>query len=510
MCVVLFIATMMSLLNGQLWVSATSDPDANIHSLCDQSVRNFQLLTPREADAEPSPVSGRNCVCNMVHEATWGAPKIEIDCTALELHNENIIPRSLPFGTQLFDLSWNSLSRIPRFYQNLDQLKVFRLNNNHITKIEKDDLSRLSYLEELDVSNNDIETIETFDSLTALKHLKIAYNNLRTLPDLIFDKLTNLIHLSLSGNDMNALLFEKNIYSSLGLNTQSLQVLELDYCKLTWLAIEAGESLLELRLRGNAFFKEFPILSPNIKLLDLSANPIRRLDSTFYPGKLKQLETLLLEDMPNLYILDVSSMATFHNLRKLSLQNSKNFTYFNKLAFDPIELEIDLTDDNGETQMFDKLDEINLTGTKVQKLSEELHAYIPNVEFIALDGCPMVCDCDLKWLLGKRAGIRTNGICEKPLSTQNLRIDDIAPESIKNCSEFSRFMFKIINGLLIILMIILVGVGMYFLVMGCRPSKKFYIRQRLGVNSPYSRITVEPLGAGVGHQSSYRPTTSQA
>lgn len=180
------------------------------------------------------------------------------------------------------------------------------------------------------------------------------------------------------------------------------------------------------------------------------------------------------------------------------MQNSRNFTYLSELAFDSGE-------DGQGTNVLEQLHEIILTGTKLRKLSERLLEYMPQVQVIALDGCPMVCDCDLKWLMGRRAGITTHGVCEKPLSARDQRIDEVAPEAMKNCSEFSRFMFRIMNGLLVLFLIVLCSVAMYFLVMGCRPSKKFYIRQRLGVHSPYSRITVEPLGQ------SYRPSTiSQA
>lgn len=481
--------------------ASSSNPALNIGALCDQSIRNFRLLTPQD---DGHTATDMHCTCRMVDEAPWGAPKIEIDCSALELENGNILTKNLPFTTQLLDITWNSLTRIPKFTQNLEQLKIYRLHQNHIEKIEAGDLMGLTFLTDLDLSNNGIGNIEesAFNALTSLKRLNLGYNRISTLPDKLFQTVANLQHLTLSGNDLNKLLLEKNLFHDFQVNTKSLQILELENCNLSWLNVKSADALVEIRLRDNVFFKQLPMLPPTIKLLDFSANPVRRLDNTFYNGQLNDMEILLLEDMPNLYILDVSSMATFHNLRKLSLQGSRNFTYLNELAFDSVESEHRAEEE--DLLIFHHLNEIILTGTKVRKLNEQLRVWLPKLEVIALDGCPMVCDCDLKWLMGRTAGITTNGICEKPLSTKNLRIDDVRPEAMKNCSQFSRVMFKIINGLLILLMIILCGVAMYYLVMGCRPSKKFYIRQRLGVNSPYSRITLD-------HGQSYRPTTiSQA
>lgn len=488
---------------GLVTLSVSGEGDSTlvkINALCDQSVLNYRLLTPRENNGPAANEQQKNCLCSMVHQAPWGDPKIQIDCTAQELKIEQIAAETLPFGTQVLDVSWNLLERVPRFTQNVDQMQIFRLHNNQIKNIGADDFAGLTFVQELDVSSNEIQTVEpgAFRDLKALKRLNLAQNKIRILPENIFRPLKSIVHLSLNGNDLNELLVEKNLYYNLDLNAESLQVLELEYCGLTWLSIESGVGLREIRLRGNSFFKQLPLLPPNLKLLDLSANPLRRLD-TGYDGQLKDMEILLLEDMPNFYIIEASALATFQSLRKISMQGSRNFTYFNELAFDGG------NSLHQESPVFEHLNVIILTGTRVSRLSSLLYEYLPNVEVIALDGCPVVCDCDLKWLLGKRAGIMTNGICDKPLSVRNKLVDELQPEQMKNCSDFSRFMFRIMNALLIILMIVLCCVAMYFLVMGCRPSKKFYIRQRMGINSPYSRITVEPIGQA------YRPSTiSQA
>lgn len=500
----LVVFSIQVLLYTELGVAATDDellstPQWSISALCDQTVRNYRLLTPKESDVSDVTKQQKNCVCNMIHQAPWGEPKIQIDCSALSLQSEHLRAENLPFGSQVLDISWNQLQRIPKFVQNVDQLQKYRLQNNHIEKIEEGDLHNMKHLTDFDLSNNAIASIanEAFQDVTALEHLNLGYNNLRSLPENIFRPLKNLLRLTLSGNDLNELLVEKNLFYNFQVNAESLQVLELEYCQLTWLSVESAVALKEIRLRGNSFFKQLPLLSPNIKLLDLSANPVRRLDA-FYNGQLKDMEILLLEDMPNFYLIDTNALATFRSLRKISLQNSKNFTYLSESAFEAVQTEFE---GDGEITGLAQLTEIILTGTNVRKLSEKLHNYISKVEVIALDGCPVVCDCDLKWLMGKRNGIMTNGICAKPLSARNKRIDEVQPEEMKNCSNFSRFMFKFLNGLLILFMIILCCVAMYFLVIGCRPSKKFYVRQRMGLNSPYSRITVEPIGQ------SYRPTT---
>lgn len=467
--------------------AAGEEAPLSIHALCDQSVRNYRLLTPPEAEANVDNGSQRNCACQMVHQAPWGAAKVHIDCSALDLQTELVQATHMPFGSQLLDLSWNKLTRLPRFSLNVDQLEVYRLHNNHIEKLTRGDLTGLTALRELDLSNNALASLDfdTFKDLGALETLKMGYNVLQELPESLFRPMKQLRHLTLSGNNLNELLREKNLIYDLQVS-ESLEVLELEYCQLTWLSVESAGALQELRLRGNGFFRQLPLLPPSVELLDMSANPVRRLDM-FYDGQLGHLQVLLLEDMPNLYLLDFSSLTTHPSLRKISLQNSRNFTY--------------LSEGSGVDHPLQQLRELKLTGTKVRKISKGLKEYMPSVKVIALDGCPMVCDCDLKWLMGGRLGIVTNGVCDKPLSIRDQNIDGLVPESIKNCSELSRVMFRVINGVLVLFLLVLCAVAMYFLVMGCRPSKKFFVRQRMGVQSPYSRITVEPIGE------TYRPTT---
>lgn len=467
--------------------AAGEEAPLSIHALCDQSVRNYRLLTPPEAEANVDNGSQRNCPCQMVNQAPWGAAKVHIDCSALDLQTELVQATHMPFGSQLLDLSWNKLTRLPRFSLNVDQLEVYRLHNNHIEKLTREDLTGLTALRELDLSNNALASLDfdTFKDLGALETLKMGYNVLQELPESLFRPMKQLRHLTLSGNNLNELLREKNLIYDLQVS-ESLEVLELEYCQLTWLSVESAGALQELRLRGNGFFRQLPLLPPSVELLDMSANPVRRLDM-FYDGQLGHLQVLLLEDMPNLYLLDFSSLTTHPSLRKISLQNSRNFTY--------------LSEGSGVDHPLQQLRELKLTGTKVRKISKGLKEYMPSVKVIALDGCPMVCDCDLKWLMGGRLGIVTNGVCDKPLSIRDQNIDGLAPESIKNCSELSRVMFRVINGVLVLFLLVLCAVAMYFLVMGCRPSKKFFVRQRMGVQSPYSRITVEPIGE------TYRPTT---
>lgn len=474
-------------------------------NVCDQSVRNYRLLTPRSATTEDN---DRFCDCVMTHSSPWGFPKITVDCSDHNLESAHIKAEHLPFGTELLDFSWNALTAIPRFQSNLKQLKTLQLNDNQIEAVLRHDLANYTYLVDLNLANNRIAVVEemAFNDLVVLKRLSLANNALRVLPDYIFRKLKNIIHLTLSGNDLNELLLTKNLFYNLHLHGESLQVLGLEYCNLTWLNVESASGLLELRLRGNAFAGgQLPQLSRNIKLLDMSANPLRRLDHTFYSGQLRWLEVLLLEDMPNLYQLAASSMATFRRLRKLSLQGSRNFTYFDDLTFDGVDLEhndaneVDADDDH-DSVTFEALNEIILTGTKVKRLGERLSEYLPNVELIDLQGCPLLCGCDLKWLMGGER-IVTNGICDKPLSMLNRSVDQLAPETIQNCSYMSRFLFRLMNGFLIFLLLLLGALAMYFLVMGCRPTKQYYVRQRFGANSPYSRITVEPVASAGG----YRP-----
>lgn len=87
------VVLVLVLVTQSLVMSAEDDrvQPRSIGALCDQSVRNYRLLTPTETEAVAETISHGNCVCTMVHEAPWGAPKIQIDCTALDLQSEHLL-----------------------------------------------------------------------------------------------------------------------------------------------------------------------------------------------------------------------------------------------------------------------------------------------------------------------------------------------------------------------------------------------------------------------------------
>lgn len=204
-----------------------------------------------------------------------------------------------------------------------NSLQSVFLNNNNISSITSNALSRLQDLRKLDLDNNMIVSIakDAFFGLLSLEYLSVANNHIVILHDETFYENKQLTKLFLRNNSINVL--EESIFVPL----TELQVLDLSKNKLKFSEDEAV-----------IFNKLFRLV-----ILDLSYNNIDSVWSSMFKGlsslqrldlshnELTNLDTGCFSNMINLYELDISNNrlktlypSLFYGLVGLSSINLNN------------------------------------------------------------------------------------------------------------------------------------------------------------------------------------------
>ncbi len=153
------------------------------------------------------------------------------------------VPRGLTRLNEMYRLHLQS-NKIRRL-RNLDKctaIQILDLSDNQISTPELSHVGKLSHLNSLDLSFNNIDSLNPLKSLEFLESLKITNNKITEIPKL--PSLTNLKFLDLSNNPIKTLenihLFEKLIQLKIDknqLNTEEDEILKKginevkEYCR---------------------------------------------------------------------------------------------------------------------------------------------------------------------------------------------------------------------------------------------------------------------------------------
>lgn len=199
---------------------------------------------------------------------------------------------------RLLDISYNYIVTIlDHFFKFNKRIEVLLLNNNRIEKLTSNALADLTDMKELDLSSNSLRTVSKglFDSLNNLQYLSLANNPIINIPSGTFRGLQSLMYLDISGNRLKQLTYGIFHFS------QRITTLTLDN---TQIEIIHNSELLglphlkNLNIRNNLYLKEMETYvfqdTPQIESLDISGNAL-----TFLPmslGNLTQMKSLNITD----------------------------------------------------------------------------------------------------------------------------------------------------------------------------------------------------------------------
>ncbi|PAV66789.1 hypothetical protein WR25_10513 [Diploscapter pachys] len=266
-------------------------------------------------------------------------------------------------GSQIIiaDFSRNSIGQLGDDTHTLPAVRHLNLAHNTLTTISEGELGVNRLIQELNLEDNIIT--QANDLPDTIVDLNLASNHFDSIPDAII-RLRHLTSLNLSSNLLG------DINSTMGLNSTSLEKLDLSHNKLTKVATSFYERSLQ-----------------SLTFLRLDFNLISKIDEAAFQNYSK-LQTLNLGSNR----IEVVKNGAFSGLQQLALLNLGNNTLhtIEPSVFDGISIDtLDLSH-NGFTeapmaigQLF-KLKKINLSWNKISKLYQFVFKQIPHLHSIDL------------------------------------------------------------------------------------------------------------------------------
>lgn len=303
-------------------------------------------------------------------------------------------PKNLTLPDDIVSLDWseNNLTDIEPVTSTT--LKELWLNKNALKYINTNTFN-VPQLQMLDLSDNMLENLnpDIFINMSKLEVLHLANNKFSIKSQLNFSYLVNLRSINLDNNFVGPDIELRSLFKPTGyglpetinaISVKGVHLTDLPYNFFT----PADKSLKELTISNNSLTKLFKLPSA-LKYLDISYNPIKKLNSSDFPED-EPLMYLGVLKMNGLEITEVPK-GIFSNLLlyELELENNKNLIEFSNLTF-------------GKQILRDSYDfmvkNLTLKGCNLTSLDQGLSVLFNKVDRLDLQNNPWYCDCNLAWV----------------------------------------------------------------------------------------------------------------
>uniref|UniRef100_A0AC34F3B3 Uncharacterized protein n=1 Tax=Panagrolaimus sp. ES5 TaxID=591445 RepID=A0AC34F3B3_9BILA len=297
---------------------------------------------------------------------------------------------------------------------------TFEYNEVPIIKKTKILNENAKTVENLSLRDNQIAEIEneTFDKFASLKILKLGRNKLTNISDAIFTEQLGktLIELDLNSNlfhsiaDINFVHLQnleilwlynnhfnvnENITSVFPAALSNLKLLNLDECNITALnenIFASLTSLETLHLFDNPL-QSFPAainILAHLQYLNLESTDIVDLSITVKLKINPNFEKLILSES-RIKVINDCAFCSFPNLKILHLWKNRHLSHIHENAFGYAY--------NGTVP---KLESFSVEFCKLPTIPEKLLNW-KNVQEIAIEGNPFICNCSMAWIINDLA-----------------------------------------------------------------------------------------------------------
>ncbi|NXM67171.1 LRRN4 protein, partial [Serilophus lunatus] len=255
-----------------------------------------------------------------------------------------------------------------------EALETLDLSNNLLEEVNGSEVANLPRLRVLSLRQNHLWSVRWGpEALSSLLKLDLSFNKLSAVPSCHSSALPNLRWLSLAGNP----LFE--IQPLAFSCSPQLQVLNLS---ATLLGQDEGPGIRESAFAISTAPREATDRPGNsISVLDLSGTFLEKIQVE-WSRDLPKLRSLHLTKMPRLRSLDTNFFKSMPGLRELHCQDSHSLSFVRTQMFDSAPHLRHLSFENCNLSSFNPWDTNSSDGITIN-----------------LSGNPLLCDCQLSWLL---------------------------------------------------------------------------------------------------------------
>ncbi|XP_068173181.1 tsukushi [Antennarius striatus] len=273
-----------------------------------------------------------------------------VDCRGLEPGTNMPIP--IPLDTAYLDLSSNimgPLSDAMLAGPGYTTLISLDLSSNHISEVSPHSLSKLRYLETLDLSHNNLESLSQncFSGLP-LAEVNLSYNAFQEFDMEVFPAKVNgePVSVDLSHNRLETV--------SVTLHGRILHIQSLN-------------------LSANRLFSVPKLAGLSLRLLILDGNPITRIKEGAF-AQLKDLVYLSLRGLSDLQEIEPHGFKGLQSLQVLDLSNNPQLKTLSPTVFSGL----------------DSLQELHFSDSGLTSLPNNILAYMPSIKSITL-GENVIC-----------------------------------------------------------------------------------------------------------------------
>lgn len=288
-------------------------------------------------------------------------------------------------------------------------LKRVILSHNKISKIVKNAFGNLSYIEELDLSFNELQSPalkpyvfrgkyspDEYEPIVTLKILRLSNNLLHYLDDDLFEHTQHIQQLYLDNNPIEVI--HPNMMAAFS-DIADLEVLDLSRCELYDLPsaiFQPFKKLKFLNLEGNLFHKiprKALKHAQSVKELSLDDNPVDDLDDENSFPIMANLEKLNLTHIASLKMIGKGAFGGLPKLSELHISNNHHLSFIHPDAFQFPE-----EDDEDRTQ-WAPIKKLFIQNNNLTTLQSNLFATWDDMNEIHIHDNPWVCDCELNYIV---------------------------------------------------------------------------------------------------------------